>query len=294
MIAEARESGTAGIYRADGEVRTGLIDEIAHAIDPDRLIFEAPLREQQVWLLHRFGSECNLGNIAPARRALAGDAAPGPALGHGRAVRAGRPQDRPAAIDRRRPADRQIGRRSVVFALLVLACFAAFFMTQRLKHTPTAVQRFKLTPFFSPTLPGLAKQEAISFKLAQADAVTVTIIDAAGDDGRDARARSSGAPLQTVLAALERPPAASRAATGSLKASERAHDPAGRHRRPARAGRRIPRAREPARTAPLGALPAELHAGGAVSGRGLDAAPPRSRARSARASSRRRSSARSS
>ena len=53
------------IYRADGEVRTGLIDEIAHAIDPARLIFEAPLRDQQVWLLKRFGTECNLGNIAP-------------------------------------------------------------------------------------------------------------------------------------------------------------------------------------------------------------------------------------
>lgn len=66
VIAEARESGTAGIYRASGEVRTGLIDEIAHAIDPRRLIFEAPQREQQVWLLRRFGTECNLGNIAPA------------------------------------------------------------------------------------------------------------------------------------------------------------------------------------------------------------------------------------
>jgi phosphosulfolactate synthase len=65
VIAEARESGRAGIYRADGEVRTGLIDEIAHAVDTDRLIFEAPLKEQQVWLLHRFGSECSLGNIAP-------------------------------------------------------------------------------------------------------------------------------------------------------------------------------------------------------------------------------------
>ncbi len=65
VIAEARESGTAGIYRADGEVRTGLIDEIVHAIDVERMIFEAPRREQQVWLLHRFGSECNLGNIAP-------------------------------------------------------------------------------------------------------------------------------------------------------------------------------------------------------------------------------------
>ena len=65
VVAESRESGTAGIYRADGEIRTGLIDEIAHAIDADRLIFEAPLREQQVWLLKRFGTECNLGNIAP-------------------------------------------------------------------------------------------------------------------------------------------------------------------------------------------------------------------------------------
>jgi phosphosulfolactate synthase len=65
VITEARESGNAGIYRADGEPRTGLIDEIAHAIDPERLVFEAPLRPQQVWLLKRFGTECNLGNIAP-------------------------------------------------------------------------------------------------------------------------------------------------------------------------------------------------------------------------------------
>jgi len=66
VIAEARESGTAGIYRADGEPRTGLIDEIAHSIDIDRLIFDAPLHRQQVWLLKHFGTECNLGNIAPA------------------------------------------------------------------------------------------------------------------------------------------------------------------------------------------------------------------------------------
>jgi phosphosulfolactate synthase len=66
VIAEARESGTAGIYRANGEVRTGLIDEIAHAIDPELLIFDAPLQRQQVWLLTRFGTECSLGNIAPA------------------------------------------------------------------------------------------------------------------------------------------------------------------------------------------------------------------------------------
>lgn len=65
VIAEARESGNAGIYRADGEVRSGLIDEIAHEVDPRRMIFEAPLKQQQVWLLTFFGRECNLGNIVP-------------------------------------------------------------------------------------------------------------------------------------------------------------------------------------------------------------------------------------
>ncbi len=66
VIAEARESGTAGIYRANGEPRTGLIEEIAHSIDPRQLIFDAPRQAQQVWLLKHFGSDCNLGNIAPA------------------------------------------------------------------------------------------------------------------------------------------------------------------------------------------------------------------------------------
>jgi hypothetical protein len=79
--------------------------------------------------------------------------------------------DRPTAD---RPAQ-------IVFALLVLACFAAFFVTQRLKHTPTAVQRFQLTPIFSPTPAGHIKEELISFKLANTEAVTVTIVDSAGD-----------------------------------------------------------------------------------------------------------------
>lgn len=65
VIAEARETGTAGIYRADGEVRMGLIDEIAHAVDFHRMLFEAPRKDQQVWFVRRFGPEVNLGNIAP-------------------------------------------------------------------------------------------------------------------------------------------------------------------------------------------------------------------------------------
>jgi len=65
VIAEARESGSVGIFRHDGEVRMGLIDEIAHAIAPDKIIFEAPRRDQQVWFVRRFGTNVNLGNIIP-------------------------------------------------------------------------------------------------------------------------------------------------------------------------------------------------------------------------------------
>lgn len=68
----------------------------------------------------------------------------------------------------------------IVFALLVLACFAAFLITQRLKHTPTAVHRFKLATAFSPYPGSQSKLEAISFELASAETVTVTIIDSSG------------------------------------------------------------------------------------------------------------------
>ena len=65
VIAEARESGTVGIFRHDGEVRMGLIDEIVHAIDPARILFEAPRKDQQVWFVRRLGPDVNLGNITP-------------------------------------------------------------------------------------------------------------------------------------------------------------------------------------------------------------------------------------
>jgi len=65
VILEARESGTAGLARPSGEIRTGLIDEITQTMDPQHLIFEAPLKAQQVWFIKRFGPNVNLGNIAP-------------------------------------------------------------------------------------------------------------------------------------------------------------------------------------------------------------------------------------
>ena len=65
VITEARESGTAGVFRGDGEVRSGLIDEIAQSVDVDRLLFEAPQKAQQVWFIRAFGPNVNLGNIPP-------------------------------------------------------------------------------------------------------------------------------------------------------------------------------------------------------------------------------------
>lgn len=66
VVCEGRATGDAGMYRPNGELRTGLIDEIAHEVEPAKLIFEAPQRHQQVWLIERFGPEVNLGNVASA------------------------------------------------------------------------------------------------------------------------------------------------------------------------------------------------------------------------------------
>ena len=65
VITEGREGGTAGIFRPTGEMRTGLIDEIAHDVDIHDLIFEAPTKAAQAWFVKHFGPEVNLGNIPP-------------------------------------------------------------------------------------------------------------------------------------------------------------------------------------------------------------------------------------
>ena len=65
VICEARESGTVGVFRPNGEVRSGLIEEITDQIPVENLIFEAPKKEQQVWFIRKYGSNVNLGNIQP-------------------------------------------------------------------------------------------------------------------------------------------------------------------------------------------------------------------------------------
>ena len=166
VIAEARESGTAGIYRADGEVRTGLIDEIAHAIDPERLIFDAPLQRQQVWLLKRFGTECNLGNIAPddvlsletLRLGLRSDTVERFALGGGQIGRSDWPARRARPVSGR-PAERPSG------PLARSSRAARARVLRRVLHDAAAQAHadgraeLQLTPCFSPTPAGHVKQE---------------------------------------------------------------------------------------------------------------------------------------
>jgi phosphosulfolactate synthase len=65
VITESREGGIAGIFRPSGEMRTGLVDEIAHSIDFHDLLWEAPTKASQAWFIKHFGPEVNLGNIPP-------------------------------------------------------------------------------------------------------------------------------------------------------------------------------------------------------------------------------------
>lgn len=65
VITEGRESGTVGLFEANGEVRHQLVDELLGEAPAERIIFEAPRKEQQAWFLHRVGTDANLGNVPP-------------------------------------------------------------------------------------------------------------------------------------------------------------------------------------------------------------------------------------
>ena len=65
VIAEARESGTVGIYRPNGTAHVALINKILAKVSQEKILWEAPLKSQQVWFIKHFGTNVNLGNIAP-------------------------------------------------------------------------------------------------------------------------------------------------------------------------------------------------------------------------------------
>jgi phosphosulfolactate synthase len=67
---EARESGRSGICRPDGELRSGLIEDIlGSGISQHSLLFEAPATSIQARFITRLGADVNLGNV-PAQGVL--------------------------------------------------------------------------------------------------------------------------------------------------------------------------------------------------------------------------------
>lgn len=65
VIAEARESGTVGIYRPSGKAHIQLINKILNKISADNIIWEAPIKSQQAFWIKLLGANVNLGNIPP-------------------------------------------------------------------------------------------------------------------------------------------------------------------------------------------------------------------------------------
>jgi phosphosulfolactate synthase len=65
VIAEAKESGKEGLYRNSGEVREGLVEEVLTKIPAEKIIWETPEKEQQLYFIKLLGCNANLGNIEP-------------------------------------------------------------------------------------------------------------------------------------------------------------------------------------------------------------------------------------
>lgn len=65
VITEGRDSGTAGMFRSNGEIRTGLLEDILNSSEIDKMIFEAPTPASQIYFINKVGSNVNLGNINP-------------------------------------------------------------------------------------------------------------------------------------------------------------------------------------------------------------------------------------
>lgn len=65
VIGEAREGGNVGLFQPNGDVRSGLVQEILSQIAADKIIWEAPIKSQQVFFIKHCGANVNLGNIAP-------------------------------------------------------------------------------------------------------------------------------------------------------------------------------------------------------------------------------------
>lgn len=63
VIAEARESGTVGIFHKNGSAHTLLINRIVNKVKIENIIWETPQKSQQVYFIKLFGCNVNVGNI---------------------------------------------------------------------------------------------------------------------------------------------------------------------------------------------------------------------------------------
>ncbi len=64
VIAEARESGTVGIFHKNGSAHSMLITRITNKIKVEDIIWETPQKAQQVYFINLFGANVNVGNIS--------------------------------------------------------------------------------------------------------------------------------------------------------------------------------------------------------------------------------------
>ncbi len=64
VIAEARESGTVGIFHKNGSAHSMLVTRITSKIKPTDIIWETPQKSQQVYFINLFGANVNVGNIS--------------------------------------------------------------------------------------------------------------------------------------------------------------------------------------------------------------------------------------
>lgn len=82
VIIEGRESGkNIGIYDEKGNVKSDDLNKISQNVDQNKIMWEAPNKNQQIELILTIGNEVNIGNVSPdeiisletLRRGLRGD-----------------------------------------------------------------------------------------------------------------------------------------------------------------------------------------------------------------------------
>jgi flagellar hook assembly protein FlgD len=74
---------------------------------------------------------------------------------------------------------------AVVFGVLVIATFGAFFGAQRLKNAPPVLSRLSVFPFFSPNRDGRHDVARVSFEVKETDNVTVAVVNSEDDEVRE-------------------------------------------------------------------------------------------------------------